>query len=232
MIDINCDVGEGVNNEHLLMPYLSSCSIACGGHAGDLSTMKQVVDLAILHKVDIGAHPSYPDKANFGRVSFKMDKSDLINSIRHQVYSLKEIVEQKGGQLHHIKAHGALYNDIVHDEELSNLFIEAIADFMPIKVYTPYQSTIANREELEIVYEAFADRHYNEDLTLVSRSNKKAVITDVQEIIEHVDHMLSKSEIITITGKPIPIKVNTFCVHSDSPNAVNIIKAIHEHFSD
>ena len=142
-IDVNADVGEGVGNELDLMPLLSSCNIACGGHAGDLASMTQVVRLAKAHKVKIGAHPSFPDKDNFGRIDMKMSAADLYSSIKHQIRDLQEVIHSEDAQLHHIKPHGALYNMAAKDEKTANVIIEVVKSIsLPVKLYAPYKSII------------------------------------------------------------------------------------------
>jgi lactam utilization protein B len=235
MIDINCDVGEGLNNEHLLMPYISSCNIACGGHAGDVETMTQVVSLAVKYHVKIGAHPSYPDKENFGRESIEISKETLEKTIIQQIRSLEKIVAESGHHLHHIKPHGGLYNDLAKNEVFANSFLDIIEVYKTkYKLYVPYNSAIgkeAKRRNFIIIYEAFADRNYNDDGSLVSRQYSKAVITDINEIIAHIFQIKNEGKVSTISGKKITIKADTFCVHSDTKNAIEIVKNIHQKFS-
>ncbi|NNE76300.1 MAG: lactam utilization protein LamB, partial [Pricia sp.] len=140
-IDINCDVGEGIGNEAELFPLISSCNIACGGHAGNTKEMKEIVQLAKLHKVKVGAHPSYPDKAKFGRVSMDITADGLTQSIRRQIENLVRIASKAQIGLNHIKPHGALYNDIAKNESLTNIFLKAIAAYRTdVHLYVPYAS--------------------------------------------------------------------------------------------
>lgn len=228
---INCDVGEGVNNEAELMPYIQFCNIACGGHAGDEDLMSAVVDLAIKHQVKIGAHPSYPNKENFGRNSMIMEPEKLKNSIQNQINTLINIVEKKGSTLHHIKAHGALYNDIAKTKAIAMHFLDSISRYKnEVKLFVPFNSEIekcALEAGFSIIYEAFADRNYNDDLSLVSRNQKDAVMTNSDIIINHVYEMLNNNKVTTVTGKKIRIKAATFCVHSDTKNAIEIVKNIY-----
>jgi len=127
-IDINCDVGEGVGNEADIFPFISSCNIACGGHAGDQETMLKVAYLAKKHNLKVGSHPSYPDKANFGREVMDISDQNLIQSIRKQLADFDEVLKQEQISLHHIKAHGALYNQTAKDEELAKAYLDAIDD--------------------------------------------------------------------------------------------------------
>ena len=229
-IDINCDVGEGVGNERELMPFIQSCNIACGGHAGNESQMEEVVALAIKNKVKIGAHPSYPDIENFGRRSIKLSKNEMAETILNQIDTLQMIIVECGGKMNHIKAHGALYNDLAVNKELSINFLNIIEPYKKkIKLFVPYGSVIAdvaNKDGFTIVYEAFADRNYNDDLSLVSRKEKNAVITDPGIMLERILEVKNKGTITTITGKQIPIKANTFCLHSDTENITASIKYI------
>ena len=232
---MNCDVGEGVGNEALIMPYIQSCNIACGGHAGNEEIMNNVVKLALKHGVRIGAHPSYPDIENFGRKRVKMNATDLINSIRNQIEFLKEVVVANKAKLHHIKAHGALYNDIASDLKLAEVYLKAVSPYKgTLSLYVPYNSRIekiAKEYGFSIVYEAFADRNYNNDLSLVSRSQSNAIIKNSNDVINHIAEMVNTSMVTTIDKKRIPIKAATFCVHSDTENAVDIIKAINTYFN-
>jgi UPF0271 protein len=234
-IDINVDVGEGINNEPQLMPYISSCNIACGGHAGDFITMRTVVKLAKQYNVKIGAHPSFPDKANFGRQIMKTKSDELISSLRAQIFSLIKILNEERAILHHIKPHGALYNLATVDEATATILIEVMKSLpSETKLYVPYNSVIAKlalKENIPIVYEAFADRNYNEDLTLVSRNEENAIITDATELFNHVYRMLSRQKVKSINGVEVAIKANTFCVHGDNPKVVSLIKDLKEKLS-
>jgi len=229
-LSINCDLGEGFNNEIDLMPFIQACNIACGGHAGDVKTMEKVVALAIQHGVKIGAHPSYPDKENFGRKSLKMAENELIDSIQKQVHLLHQIVLNQEGILHHIKPHGALYNDVAQHEKIANALLKALLPYQnEVKIFVPFKSVIekmALSQGFSIVYEAFADRNYTDDFRLVSRKEKDAVLTDINSIKQHVKMMSETGIVTTTTGKMISIKADTFCVHSDTPNALEILKAL------
>lgn len=232
VIDINADVGEGVGNESVLIPYLSSCNIACGGHAGDIETMAQVVKLAKANGIKIGAHPSFPDKTNFGRVEMELSVADLYNSLKAQIRTLQDVLHSENLKLHHIKPHGALYNLVAKDEKTARVVIEVIKSIaLPIKLYAPYQSTIAEfakSEAIEVVCEAFADRNYNEDLSLVSRTNDKALLIKKEHVLQHVLFMIKHKKVKTISGVEVLLKANTFCVHGDTKNAIDILKYLNE----
>lgn len=231
-IDINCDVGEGFENEHLIMPYISSCNIACGGHFGDKISMDKTIGLAIKHNVKIGAHPSFPDKANFGRRLMQISDDDLRNSIQNQLAVFLERLAIFDAKLHHIKPHGALYNAIAKDEDLAVLFIEITEKYLKdVFLYVPYQSKIeeiALRNDIKIKYEAFADRNYNGDLTLISRNNPKALLVDEKEVLNHVLFMVKHQKVKTMSGVIKELKAETFCVHSDTKNALDIVKYLYQ----
>jgi 5-oxoprolinase (ATP-hydrolysing) subunit A len=231
-IDINVDVGEGVNNEPQLMPYISSCNIACGGHAGDIETMRTIVKLAKLHRVKIGAHPSFPDKENFGRSVLEMSCAALYTSIKGQIKSLMNVVRTEHAAMHHVKPHGALYNRAAVDEDTAKVIIEVMKSIaLPLELYVPYGSVIAElaiKENIPIIYEAFADRNYNEDLTLVSRTEKHAIISNAAEMFNHVIKMIRLQKVTTLSGVEVEIKATTFCIHGDNPKAVHLIKDLKE----
>ena len=227
-IDINADVGEGIGNEPELMPYLSSCNIACGGHAGTSETMRTVVELAKKYGIKIGAHPSYPDVKNFGREKMDISCAALFTSIQKQIASLQDILRDEQVNLHHVKPHGALYNLAAVDEKVALVIVEVMKQFvLPIKLYVPYKSIIANlaiQNNIPIVYEVFADRQYNADLTLVSRNEPNALITESHVLVEHVYNMVVNEKVKTVSGEIVDIKAETCCVHGDTLNAINLVK--------
>lgn len=226
-IDINCDLGEGFNNESLIMPYISSCNIACGAHAGDRETMKLVAGLAKEHRVLVGAHPSYPDKQNFGRSTMQISDGDLIKSVRDQILELEGILEEIHISMAHIKPHGALYNDVARDSRIAGLFIEAINPFKDKKaLYVPYGSTIeklALANGFKITYEAFADRNYNSDLSLVSREHSNALIQDPMDVLKHIIYIVENQQVKTVDGAPIKLLADTYCIHGDAPSTLQIL---------
>ncbi len=226
-IDINCDLGEGAGNDALIMPFISSCNIACGGHAGDDDTMKETIKLALENNVKIGAHPSFPDSENFGRLEMDIPNDELTTIIIEQIIRLKTLVEEKGGKLHHIKPHGALYNRAAVNDSTAEAILDAMVAFEERYIlYVPYQSVIATKAQernIPIIYEVFADRNYNDDLTLVSRKQSNAVLSNPDQILEHVVRMIKERKVKTVTGKLAPIERGTLCVHGDNPRAVEIV---------
>ena len=233
MIDINCDLGEGFNNEHIIMPLISSCNISCGAHAGSLEIMDKVIQLALKHKVKIGAHPSFPDRDNFGRNVLDISNSDLQKSLEDQLTIFKDRALLQNATIHHVKPHGALYNLIAINSEKASVVIAAIQHvFEAVKLYVPYQSRIeevANQSGVEIIYEAFADRRYNEDLSLVSRTLSNALIVDKHEVLKQVQKISDKQLVTTVNFHEKKIKASTFCIHGDTKNAIELLQYLHKY---
>ena len=230
-IDINCDLGEGMGNDAQLMPYLGSCNIACGGHFGDVKSMTAAIKLAQLHGVNVGAHPSFPDPENFGRKLMNISRQKLQETLYHQVTIFQQICDKLNVEMHHIKLHGALYNLAANDAEIAAVVLNAFAAVhADIKIYVPYNSAIAILADdyFPIVYEAFADRSYNPDLSLVNRDLVGAVITDKKRAWQQVLTIIKTGKVKSIDGEEVAIKADTFCVHGDQCNAVEIVKHIKE----
>jgi NRAMP (natural resistance-associated macrophage protein)-like metal ion transporter len=235
-IDINCDLGEGTGNDALLMPYLSSCNIASGGHAGDEASMKETIRLALEHNVKIGAHPSFPDRENFGRTEMNLPNNELTTIIIEQILQLKILTEEAGGKINHVKPHGALYNMAAVNDSTAEAILDALTSFdKELILYVPYGSVIAKKaldREVPIKYEAFADRNYNKDLTLVSRKLDNAVLEDPAQITEHVVRMIKEKKVKTINGDLANIEAGTLCIHGDNPHAVEIVSQLVKNLKD
>lgn len=234
-ISLNCDLGEGLSNDALIMPYINVCNIACGGHYGNAKTIQQTIKLAQKHQVEIGAHPSYPDKKNFGRLSLDVSETDLIKTIQQQLKLFTKILEQQKATLHHIKAHGALYNDIVKDEQKAKIYLKALEKYKEnCLLFVPPNSIIlqmARQQGFKICAEAFADRTYNDDLSLVSRKLPGAIIQQSKKALQQVLLIIERAKVISITGKKITINADTFCVHSDTENALQIVQHLYQYFN-
>ncbi len=229
-IHINCDLGEGSRFDAELMPLISACNIACGGHAGNLETMHHTVALAMENNVEIGAHPSYPDKENFGRKSLVMEAEELKFSVFAQVLGLKQITEAEGAKLTHIKPHGALYNEATKDKRIAEIIIETLLEFKDdFVLYAPENSVISQlaKTRIEVVFEAFADRNYTTDYSLIPRFAPTALITKKEAVLEHLFSMFSEGKITCKNGQKISTNATTFCLHSDTPDAVEVLRYLH-----
>ncbi|MGY6742383.1 MAG: 5-oxoprolinase subunit PxpA [Cecembia sp.] len=229
-MDINCDLGEGLDNDAKLMPFLDSCNIACGGHAGDEESMRHTVRLAKIFKVKPGAHPSYPDTLHFGRKVMDISIQVLKAQVIHQIQTLIKICEEEKYPLHHIKPHGALYNELAKNHELALMFCDLMEEnFFNYVLYCPPHSIIeeiARQRGITVMLEVFADRNYNEDYSLVSRTQPDAVLTDKEEALAHVKRIMEEKRIKTLSGLFISIYADTLCIHGDNPNALEILKLI------
>jgi UPF0271 protein len=231
-LDINADVGESYGNFHIgqdeaLMPYLTSCNIACGYHGGDPVTMHKTIAMALENKVAIGAHPSYPDLQGFGRRRMFIPREELKHLIEYQVYALKGMVEAQGGRLHHIKPHGALNNHMMDDLSLMEAVLETIHDIDPkLPVYIPYLPAV-RKEGANIRFELFADRSYEEDLRLTPRSIDGSLLKTPTAFEPHLKTLLN-SMVITRGGQQLPVEIDTICIHGDNPGALQIAQYLHE----
>ena len=236
MMDINSDMGE-INRllddgtYEKLMNYVTSINVACGGHAGDETMMAAMVELAKDKGVNVGAHPSYPDKENFGRIDMDMDQNELLDSVRDQIQLLVDIGAENGVELTHVKPHGALYNRAVNDEGVAQTIGKAIMQVNPsLKVMGLAGSkmlTVFKTLGLEPVGEAFADRSYESDGTLRNRKYDDALITDPDKAAFQAKNMV-EGTVISFEGKAIEMNAQTICIHSDTPNAVAIAEAVRE----
>jgi len=230
-IDINCDLAEGGKFDAQLMPLISSCNIACGGHYGNQATINTAVQLAVQYKVNIGAHPSYPDPVNFGRKSIDMPIEELKITLKNQILKVKNAAENLGEKLHHIKPHGALYNDVVRDEKKANLLVGLVEEIdTELILFVPPKSVIKKvaQSRLKIWIEGFADRNYEADFSLVSRSKNNAVLHQKEAVFQHVFSMVSKGKIFLNKDTFLQANFDTICVHSDTENSVEILSYLNE----
>lgn len=227
VIDINCDVGEGVGNEAEIFPLIGSCNIACGGHAGDTRSIAEMIRLAKTHNIKIGAHPSYPDRKNFGRRVMDISKEELKESLKQQLRFFLSILEKENGSLHHIKPHGALYNRIAKDKDLALLVLDILDELNLVRrIYAPFGSVIADlasKKGFEVVFEAFGDRNYNRDGSLVSRQQENAIIGDSKAVLNHILPMVKSGMVRTVEETEIKIQADSICIHGDTPDALEIL---------
>lgn len=230
-IDLNCDMGEGIGNEELLMPFISSANIACGYHAGDAEEIKRVVDLCIKYNTAIGAHPSFPDKENFGRKEMYLSNEEIYQLVKKQIAILNTITVATGATLHHVKPHGALYNMAAKDAALATVIVTAVKDVNAGLIFYGLSGSVmideANKIGLQTASEVFADRTYQPDGSLTPRSNANALITDAVTAIQQVTQMIESKKITTTNGETISIKADTVCIHGDGKHAVEFAKKIH-----
>ena len=221
-IDLNCDMGEleDAAHEAALMEYITSANIACGGHAGDEGTMERTTRLAMEGGVHIGAHPGYPDRANFGRVEIAMTGEEIADTVHEQIARLDRVVRRLGGEIVHIKPHGALYNVAVKNTEVAQAIAQGVARWNPrVPIFGLAGSPMLDVWRgmgMKVAGEAFADRRYEPDGTLRSRKFADALITDPKEAAAQALRHARGG------------KAQTVCVHGDTPGAVEILKVCRE----
>ena len=225
MIDLSADLGEGAPDEPEIWPLITSANVACGGHYGDAASMTYAVQQAREVGVRIGAHPSYPDRANFGRTSMPMEADALRATLIEQITALRDLA----GKLDHVKPHGALYNDAHKDRALADIVIEsirAIDETLPIVCSDRSQmATAARAAGTPVIREAFADRRYNADGSLVARSEPNSLL-GVDEAANQAAMLATESAVIASDGSRITIPFDTICVHADMEHAVERLRAI------
>lgn len=229
---LNSDLGEGfIEVDRQIMPYIDQANIACGGHAGDTASMHRSILLAQAHDVTLGAHPSYPDKNHFGRVSMNIASSDLKRTLMNQIENFTRSCRALNTDFDYIKAHGALYNDSnIHQERFITL-LECAQHFgKKLMVQALPEETkrteLANRYGVPLIYEGFADRRYNNDGTLVSRKHANAVLNNAQCVIKQAKEFAQFSRVETGNGQFLALTIDSLCVHGDNHNALQAVKAI------
>jgi UPF0271 protein len=231
-IDLNCDVGE-VSREvdDAILPYVTSCNICCGAHAGGRELIEGTIREALRIGVKVGAHPSWPDRENFGRKSMVMPIEELSVSLQEQIMFVKELTEALGGEIQHVKPHGALYHDVLRDQRIAGMFVELVANIDPeLAIYGQADSTFAElcqQHDVRFVREAFGDRRYEDRGTLRSRDHDDALIVNEADFREQMSQ-LTVGNVIDYHGRKHKLTVETICLHSDTPNAVNFARVAHE----
>lgn len=235
-IDMNADMGEYADEaqrgvEAALMPLISSCSIACGGHAGDATTMRETVRRAIEHGVSIGAHPAYPDREGFGRRSLSFDPDELQHSLRTQISALKTILQEEGGVLRHVKPHGALYNDASKDERLAEIVASAVEEAILVGAPGSRLEKAARESGIAFAPEGFVDRLYLTSGALTPRSEAGAIITSIDARAAQA-LAIAEGEPFNGMDGALRITVKTLCIHSDSPGAVETAQCVRQNLID
>ncbi len=236
-VDLNCDMGEGfgawkMGNDAEMMGYVSSINVACGFHAGDASTIRKTIELAVKNGVAIGAHPSFPDLQGFGRREMSLSNEDIFDIVVYQVSAVKGICEVLGTNLNHVKPHGALYNQAAKDSRVARAIANAVCavdrDLMFYGLSGSEMIKEAESAGLRTASEVFSDRTYRKDGSLTPRTESNALIRNSKEAVLQVMQMVADSSVTATTGETIPIKADTICIHGDGENAVQFAKLINE----
>lgn len=240
-IDLNCDMGESFGHYKLgldeeVIKYISSANIGCGFHAGDPLVMRKTVKMAKERGVGIGAHPGFPDLVGFGRRLMDVSPLEVRNDVLHQVGSLYAFARAEGIQLQHVKPHGALYNIAAQNEELGRAVAEAVREFDRDLILVGLAGSkllkVAQKMGLKVASEAFADRGYNSDGSLVSRRLPHALITDQKAAVSRAIQMVMDGRVISVDGEPVEVKVDTICLHGDSPQALQLARTLRERMKE
>jgi 5-oxoprolinase (ATP-hydrolysing) subunit A len=237
-IDINCDMGESygrwtLGHDEEVMPHITSANIACGFHGGDPHVMRRSVELAVQHGVAVGAHPGLPDLMGFGRRRMEVSAAELKDYHRYQTGALAAFAQAAGTRLQHVKAHGIQYHMFEENLELGRASAEQVLELDPDLILmtmamTKYDAE-ARRTKARIAAEGFADRVYADDGQLVTRKlGKDALVSDPAKAAEQAVRMVMDGKVRTITGKTIDVKIQTICIHGDSPGADKIVAAVRE----
>ena len=234
---LNCDLGEASDGDQLeveaqVMPCIDQANIACGMHAGDPLVIKNTLALAKQHNVSLGAHPSYPDRENFGRSSMQLPASELIACLQYQIAALAGMAQDIGLSIDYVKPHGALYNDMMVNGHLRSAVMTAIAESQATSTLmlqaTPEAETHSCEAQafgLQLYFEVFADRAYQQNGALVPRSSKGAILNR-QQMLDQVQQLAQHGSVTTDSGQTLPLRADSICVHGDNPQAVAEISEI------
>ena len=234
-IDLNCDMGElpeaiADGTQEALMPSFTSVNVACGGHAGDEQTMRTTIEQALRWKLAIGAHPGYPDRANFGRLELKLPMETIADTVCEQVRALADIAARCGVRLTHVKPHGALYNQAVHNRELAQAIVQGIArwgrEVVLVGLAGSPMLDVFREAGFAVAAEAFADRRYEPDGTLRSRKFDNALIRDPEEAARQAVSIAERGAVTARDGTEVSVDAQTLCIHGDTPGAVKIAATV------
>jgi UPF0271 protein len=234
---LNCDLGESYGSWTMgldaeVMPHIDQANIACGFHGGDPVTLRRTLALAAEHKVSVGAHPAYPDLVGFGRRSMNLSAEEIIASLHYQVAALEGMALSQGLTIDYVKPHGALYNDMMANEEVRSAIMQALTAYhrpLPLVLQaTPaaaQHGAEARAHGINVLFEAFADRCYDDDGSLLSR-RKPGAVHDRERMLAQVAQLQARGTIVTVNGKELSLQADTLCVHGDNIKGVQAIQAI------
>ncbi|MEU3649806.1 5-oxoprolinase subunit PxpA [Lentzea sp. NPDC034063] len=234
-MDLNSDLGEGfgiwkLGDDNALLGVITSANVACGFHAGDPSTMRKVCEEAAKNGVKVGAQVSYRDLAGFGRRFIDVDPAELADEVLYQIGALDACARAAGTEVAYVKPHGALYNATVHHEKQAKAVVDGVRAFKDLPILgLPFSHLLhwAEAAGLRAVQEAFADRGYLPDGTLVPRGQSNALLTDTKQVVERAVRLLS-GELVAVDGAVIKVQAESLCVHGDTPGAVAHARAVRE----
>lgn len=229
-LDLNADLGEGIGDDDAMLDIVSSASIACGGHAGDEESMRTALRAAKARGVVVGAHPSFPDRANFGRTRMLLEPEELDSVVRSQVRTLVELGEEEGWPVRYVKLHGALANMAAEEPAIAAVCFAAVEglvrDMAILAIDNSAQSEVAHALGFRVVLEAYADRAYQPNGLLVPRQMPGSVLGDKRQIAERAVRLAQQGTIEAVDGGAISTRARSLCVHGDTPDALAIARAV------
>jgi UPF0271 protein len=234
-IDLNCDMGElpeaiADGTQEALMPSFTSINVACGGHAGDQLTMQTTIEQALRWRLAIGAHPSYPDRKNFGRLELNLSPEKVADSVFDQVKALAEIAARRGARIIHVKPHGALYNQAVHNRRLAQAIATGVARLRSHVVLVGLAGSamleVFRQAGFPVAAEAFADRRYEPDGTLRSRKHPDALLSDPAAAAKQALSIVERGVVLASDNTEVAVSAQTICIHGDTPGAPEIAAAV------
>jgi UPF0271 protein len=232
VVDLNSDLGEGAGHDEEILELVSSANIACGFHAGDPASILASVQAALERGVAVGAHPSFPDRENFGRSEMTLPPAEVYSVVAYQIGAFQALVRAAGGRMNHVKPHGALYNMAARDRALADVIVNAIVALDPkLILFAPAASQLdcaATELGLQTASEVFADRNYLPNGSLVPRSDSNAFVHDPVEAADRVIRILAEGTVRAVDGTDIPVLGTTVCVHGDNPQAVAFVRQLRE----
>jgi UPF0271 protein len=232
-IDLNCDVGEAAGRDHLLVPLVSSVNIACGGHAGDTASMLATLELARAHGVAIGGHPGHRDREHFGRRQLPISGDDAARLVCDQ---LAELAALTPSPLDHVKLHGGLYHQVAYDLSLAEAVCAELArSWTGLRLVLPAGApaiAVAAEHGLRVSREAFLDRAYTSDGTLVPRGEPGGVLTDASDVAERAVRLVREDRLVARSGRDLRLTSDTLCIHGDGPTAVDMLQAVRRAFTE
>lgn len=235
-LQINCDLGEGVSGENKILPWIDAASVACGGHYGDEPSIRKTLKECRLAGVKVGAHPSYPDRENFGRKSMEIPFHKLKTSLIDQIQLFEKVLKESEMNFDHIKFHGALYNDAAKNPDLGAKLTEFLAEYYPsIPVLVPPFSEMERAARVAGLItrrEIFGDRSYQSDFKLLERSEPKALLTDFELVNHQLESIFDSGCLISVSGDRLDVQADTICFHGDNPGVQQFLPRIRKKYWD
>ena len=232
---LNADLGEGVAGEEQIVPYLHMASISCGAYAGDESSIRETLRLCTQHSVEVGAHPSYPDREHFGRVKMELSADQLFDTVREQLILFQQWALEEGNIVRYVKPHGALYNVSASDRATARVIAEAIRSIDPSWSLMGLAGSVSLEEAkavgLRVFAEAFADRRYESDGRLCPRTDPRASIDEVDEVLEQVRVLCEEKRVRALSGEWVMVDADVVCVHGDGKQAVGFTRAVRQYLN-